>query len=144
MRAAVAVSLFVFSGSAATAAQEAVPLRKSDLIHLLTRSSLSKGALEQVVRRHCLTFTPTPRDREDLRAVGADSAILLAIDACSCARWASLAGPPRATPAAPSEPRVSPAAPKVAPVAGSDVRLRLKLRPSSKAMVGPLFSSNGA
>jgi hypothetical protein len=63
-------------------AQRAEPLRKTDLIRLLTGGALSNREIADLVRRDCLSFTPTPRDRQDLEALGADSVILGRIDAC--------------------------------------------------------------
>jgi len=41
----------------------ASPFRKSDLVRLLSGSEMSSTELAQLVRRNCLTFTPTARDR---------------------------------------------------------------------------------
>ncbi|PYP73960.1 MAG: hypothetical protein DMD41_03710 [Gemmatimonadetes bacterium] len=65
------------------AMQGAEPLRKTDLIRLLTGGALSKSEIADLVRRDCLSFTPTARDRQDLEALGADSAIMGRIDACA-------------------------------------------------------------
>ena len=61
----------------------ASPFRKSDLVRLLSGSEMSSTELAQLVRRNCLTFTPTARDRNDLRLMGADDAMLAAIDECA-------------------------------------------------------------
>ena len=63
-------------------AQRPQPLRKTDLIRLLTSGSASKRDIAAWVRRNCLSFTPSPRDRADLLASGADSAILSAVAQC--------------------------------------------------------------
>ena len=65
------------------AMQGAEPLRKTDLIRLLTGGALSKSEIADLVRRDCLSFTPTARDRQDLEALGADSAIMGRVDACA-------------------------------------------------------------
>src|SRR5256884_5419814 len=52
-----------------------------------------------LVRRNCVTFRPSERDRADLRAAGADDAVLGAIDQCLDARAA--APPPTPPPVAP-------------------------------------------
>src|SRR5258708_30302295 len=38
--------------------------------------------LAQLVRRNCLTFHPTDRDRNDFRLLGADPSLLTAMDEC--------------------------------------------------------------
>lgn len=62
--------------------QGLAPLRKSDLVRLLSGAVLSQGELAQLVTRNCLTFDPTDRDRSDLRRLGAERAVLAAVDAC--------------------------------------------------------------
>ena len=47
------------------ATQGAAPLRKSDLVRLLSASAMSSEELAQFVGRNCLTFEPTERDRTD-------------------------------------------------------------------------------
>jgi hypothetical protein len=59
------------------------PLRKSDLVRLLSGAEMSAGELAQLVRRNCLTFEPTRRDRNDLQLMGADQALLAAMDECA-------------------------------------------------------------
>src|SRR5947209_11909840 len=85
------------------AMQGAEPLRKTDLIRLLTGGALSKSEIADLVRRDCLSFTPTARDRQDLEALGADSAIMGRVDACGrpAAAPASAAVPSRGATAAP-------------------------------------------
>ncbi len=58
------------------------PLRKSDLVRLLSGSVMAPAELRQLVRRNCLTFDPTDRDRHDFRLLGADAALLAAVDDC--------------------------------------------------------------
>ena len=50
---------------------ETRPLRKTDLIRLLTDSSLSPAQVAAQVGKSCLAFTPTARDRTNLVALGA-------------------------------------------------------------------------
>src|SRR5260370_25541820 len=63
--------------------QGAAPLRKSDLVRLLSGSAMSSAELAQFVGRNCLTFEPTERDRTDFRRLGADRALLDAVDHCA-------------------------------------------------------------
>jgi hypothetical protein len=58
------------------------PLSKSDLVRLLTGGTLAKAEITAIIRRNCTTFTPSERDRGDLRAVGADDAMLAVIAEC--------------------------------------------------------------
>lgn len=63
--------------------QGTAPLRKSDLVRLISGSTVSPVELAQLVRRNCLTFQPTDRDRTDLRQLGADPTLLAAINDCA-------------------------------------------------------------
>jgi len=87
-------------------AQGIAPLRKSDLVRLLSGSVMSQQEIAQLVSRNCLTFTPTERDRSDFRRLGAEAPVLAAMDAC--ARRATRPPPRPATPAAtPTRPVVT-------------------------------------
>src|SRR5207249_5609379 len=97
-------------------AQGTQPLRKAELVRMLARRALSKPQIATLVRRNCVTFQPTAHDRAELRAAGADDAVLAAIDQCLRARLARAApppppppGPPVPAPARPSAPAPSPA-----------------------------------
>jgi len=106
---------------AVLAAQQAQPLRKSDLIRLLSGSTFSQDEIAGMVRRTCLSFAPSGRDRADFTALGASAAVLKEID--TCARRAEprpAAAPPRRdTTHVPkvvsSRPAPVPVAPPVAP-----------------------------
>lgn len=95
------------------------PLRKSDLVRLLSGAEMSAGELAQLVRRNCLTFDPTSRDRHDLQLMGADQTLLAALDECARRNAPRRAPPPvtvvrtrvRPPPAAP--PATAPAPPPV-------------------------------
>ena len=105
--------------------QGSAPLRKSDLVRLLSGSALSSDELAQLVSRNCLTFEPTERDRHDFRLLGADSAMVAAVEGCarrSTARRAVAvahvrgaskppAVPPPPPPSAPRAPPAPPAPP---------------------------------
>ena len=78
------------------------PLRKSDLVRLLSGSVMAPAELRQLVRRNCLTFDPTDRDRHDFRLLGADAALLAAVD--DCARRAATRPAPRQPPPPPRPP----------------------------------------
>lgn len=90
-----AVSLLL---AAVLVGQALAPLRKTDLVWLLSGSALSQGELAQLVSRNCLTFDPTNRDRTDFRRLGAEPAVLAALDNCArrtaAARRAAAAAPP--------------------------------------------------
>jgi hypothetical protein len=95
--------------------QGTAPLRKSDLVRLLSGAEISSAELEQLVRRNCLTFDPTARDRNDLRLMGADSNVLAAVDDCARRKASPRsvarrpAPPPPARAAAPPPPPPPPA-----------------------------------
>ncbi len=92
------------------------PLRKTDLIRLLTGSTMTPAQIAAEVQKNCLAFTPTARDRNNLVALGADSIVLARIDACTRARAAALVRrPPTAAPAAPVTPPPAPAVPAAPP-----------------------------
>ncbi|HET7249779.1 MAG TPA: Ig-like domain-containing protein [Gemmatimonadales bacterium] len=59
------------------------PLRKTDLIRMLTSGPLTNKQIALRVRRNCLSFTPSDRDREDLVASTADTAVMNAVAACA-------------------------------------------------------------
>ena len=77
---AIALAAAVVSGEAQATPPR--PLSKSDLVRLLTGRTLGKDEITTILRRNCTTFTPSERDRGDLRAVGADDAMLRAIANC--------------------------------------------------------------
>jgi len=80
-------------------AQGVAPLRKSDLVRLLSGSVMSQQEIAQLVRRNCLTFAPTDRDRSDFRRLGAEAPVLAALEGCvRRTRRPSVAAPPAATP----------------------------------------------
>src|SRR5437870_8763718 len=97
-------------------AQGTQPLRKAELVRMLARRALSKPQIATLVRRNCVTFQPTAHDRAELRAAGADDAVLAAIDQCLRARLARAAPPPppRPGPVVPAPAR--PSAPAPSPV----------------------------
>jgi len=76
-------------------ALQGAPLRKSDLVRLLSGAMMSSSELAQLVSRNCLTFSPTERDKSDLRLLGADSAMWIAVNACARRAAAKRAEPPR-------------------------------------------------
>src|SRR6266566_3311166 len=96
-------------------AQGTQPLRKAELVRMLARRALSKPQIATLVRRNCVTFQPTAHDRAELRAAGADDAVLAAIDQCLRARLArATPPPPPPRPVAPAP--VRPSAPAPSPV----------------------------
>ena len=56
--------------------QGIAPLRKSDLVRLLSGSVMTQQEIAQLVRRNCLSFDPTERDRRDFRRLGAEAAVV--------------------------------------------------------------------
>jgi len=85
-------------------------LRKSDLVRLLSGATMTPAELAQLVRRNCLTFHPTDRDRNDFRLLGADPSLLTAMDECM-----RRSAPRRATSRPASPPPQPPPAPAPAP-----------------------------
>src|SRR5262245_6855967 len=115
MRSAVAaIAGLVVVSLGHVAAAQAKPLRKSDPIRHLSSSALTTAELADLIRRNCVSFTPTDRDRADLRALGADDGVMRSIDGC-LRRGATVATPPPA-PAAARVQRAPSAARPAAPV----------------------------
>src|SRR2546427_8403854 len=85
------------------AAQGTEPLRKTDLIRLLSNPMIRKGEVADLVRRNCLAFRPTERDWADLRDLGADADVMSSIGGCT-ARQATRAGGTLASAAMPGAP----------------------------------------
>src|SRR5207248_8737101 len=95
-------TLLLFLAVAATAYSQGrggERLRKTDLVRLLSGLTLAPDELATLIRRSCLSFTPTSRDRADFAALGADPAVLREID--GCVRRAAV---PRASEAPPAPP----------------------------------------
>jgi hypothetical protein len=90
--------------------QGLAPLRKSDLVRLLSGAVLSQGELAQLVSRNCLTFDPTERDRGDLRRLGAERAVLAAMEECARRAAAARRGASATTPTVPHAQRTIPPA----------------------------------
>jgi hypothetical protein len=105
-----------------TAAAPAAPLRKSDLVRLLSGSSLSQPELTQLVSRNCLTFDPTDRDRTDFRRLGAERELLAALEACA-RRSATRRAAPRATPTPAPAAKPGPGRVPLTPAAPAAVRV---------------------
>src|SRR5438094_9788344 len=99
------------------AAQGTEPLRKTDLIRLLSNPVIRKGEVADLVRRNCLAFRPTERDWADLRDLGADADVMSSIGGCPggqpsragvrLASTSTSTAPPTAAASAPAEPRLT-------------------------------------
>ena len=126
--AACLAGLLGFGWLAEAAAQNAAPLRKSDLVRLLSNPLIQRGEVAEVVRRNCLAFQPTQRDWSDLRTLGADTDVLSSVGGCA-ARDARRTAPP-ASPAAPGPVALVAVflAPRVAAVAGAAVPVQIQVR----------------
>jgi hypothetical protein len=106
------------------------PLRKTDLIRLLTSSTMTPPQIADEVQKNCLAFSPSARDRANLVAMGADSGIMAQIDACTRARAAAVvrrppapAAPDTAVTRAPPRPAAPPPATPVPAVPAAPARL---------------------
>lgn len=98
-------------------AQANDPLRKTDLIRYLSGGTMTTTQIAQLVARNCVSFVPTPRDRQNLIALGADTMILARIDTCIKARTTAAATPTTPAVAPTPTPTVRPPAPTVRPTA---------------------------
>ena len=102
----IALPLVLFTTSVAHSQTETA-LRKSDLVRYLTGSTYSKSEIAAIVRRNCLAFDPSARDRQDLKQLGATDEIMREIDRCvnSGNRASSSEAPSKPSkPAAPAPP----------------------------------------
>ncbi|HVH66572.1 MAG TPA: hypothetical protein VM716_01755 [Gemmatimonadales bacterium] len=70
-------------------AQGSQPLRKTDLIRLLSNPLISKREVAELISRNCIAFRPTTRDWADLRDFGASPEVLSSISGCATARAVS-------------------------------------------------------
>lgn len=68
--------------AAAVLSQNTTPLKKSDLIRLLSTTALAPAEIADLVQRRCVSFTPSARDKADLRALGATDELIRRVDAC--------------------------------------------------------------
>ena len=124
LRAAVLLALAGHLCAAAAHAQGGgtQPFRKVELVRLLGSRAMATPEIATLVRRNCVAFRPSERDRADLRAAGADDAVFAAIDQCLRARAPANRPAPRPsvpvsrpTVAAPPPVTQQPAAPAPAP-----------------------------
>ncbi len=88
------------------------PFRKVELVRLLGSRAMATPEIATLVRRNCVAFRPSERDRADLRAAGADDAVFAAIDQCLRDRTPANRPAPRPSvpvsrPAVPAPPRVT-------------------------------------
>jgi len=96
------------------------PLRKSDVIRLLSNPLIGAGEVAALIRRNCLAFRPTERDWADLRAMGANADVLGSVGGCAARapRQAKLTAPaPAAASHAPLSPHQPPQPPQPLPTA---------------------------
>lgn len=71
------------TGPSHATAQQAQPLTKTELVRFLSGGVYATDELATLVRRSCLSFDPTERDREDLRSLGAGEPVMAAIEWCA-------------------------------------------------------------
>jgi len=87
--------------------QGSQPLRKTDVIRLLSNPLISRSEVADLIRRNCVAFRPTPRDWADLRDFGADSEVLSSIGGCATTSLAPRAAPTLPLAAVPLPARLS-------------------------------------
>lgn len=78
-----AAAAATFAAPGAAAAQEADPLVKSEVVRLLVTDTYRPEERRQIVRRSCLTFSPTEEDLDDFRRLGASEELLEIIRECA-------------------------------------------------------------
>lgn len=143
LRPAVLLIALLAAAAAPIRAQTAsAALRKSDLVRLLTSTTYSKNEVAAIVRRSCLAFVPSSRDREDLRALGADATVFHEIDRCVAAGnnpAAARRPPPPPTPAT-----LSVLTPTVSATAGAVAYVRVQLARGTAPVSGAQIQLMGA
>ena len=105
--AGVLVCMLVCGAASAAAMQGSQPLRKTDVIRLLSNPLISKSEVAELIRRNCIAFRPTPRDWADLRDFGADAEVLSSLGGCTSAPAAQRPAPTPPLAAVLLPPRVS-------------------------------------
>lgn len=123
-------------------APRAEPLRKTDLIRLLSGRTMTQQEIAALVGRNCLSFTPTVRDRRNLTALGADSGVMGSIDACLQG-----AGRGRTPPAEPPRPPglvAVPLATRISVMAGGTASVAVSLRRGGQAVGGARLVLRGS
>lgn len=81
-----AAAAVLVAAPAAVPAQEATPLVKSEVVRLLVTDTYTAEERRQIVRRSCLTFSPTEEDLDDFRRLGASEELLEIIRECGAGR----------------------------------------------------------
>src|SRR5690242_4323803 len=118
-------------------AQGTEPLRKTDVIRLLSNPLIAKSEVADLIRRNCIAFRPTPRDWADLRDFGADAEVLSSLGGCTgapaAARPAS-AAPPPSTPAPPLSAVLLP--PRVTAAVGTAAVARVQVKRGTVPQAG--------
>lgn len=99
MRVLVVFSVLLAVLAPPAAAQDA-PLRKSDIVRMLSGSTYSVDEVATIVRSNCLSFAPTERDLSDFRELGANDAVLTAVRECAEDAGPGAAAQPTPAPAA--------------------------------------------
>src|SRR2546427_305243 len=115
-------------------AQTSEPLRKTDLIRLLSGGALSHREIADLIGRNCVSFTPTTRDRIDLAALGAYSLMRGRLATCRRSQAARPAAPP--PPASPAAAVVVPLQSRVTVEAGSEVVVAVAVRQGAQPAPG--------
>src|SRR6266487_4547711 len=117
-------------------AQTSEPLRKTDLIRLLSGGALSHREIADLIGRNCVSFTPTARDRTDLGALGADALILSRIATCRRSQDPQPAAPLAPTTPAPAAAVVVPLQTRVTVEAGSEAIIAVAVRQGGQPAPG--------
>lgn len=76
-------AVLVGLGSPAPLRAQEATLRKSDIVRLLSGSTYTAAEVATIIRTNCLSFSPTARDYNDFRGLGADAAVVTAIEQCA-------------------------------------------------------------
>lgn len=63
-------------------ARHPTPISRQDLTRMLRGGTYTRAEIAGMIRRACVSFVPTATERELYRGLGADGAVLAAIDAC--------------------------------------------------------------
>src|SRR2546426_9601534 len=94
MRAVALLAFLVSALPCRATTQGSQPLRKTDVIRLLSNPLISRREVADLIRRNCVAFRPTPRDWADLRDFGADADVLNSIGGRATSAERRPPGPP--------------------------------------------------
>jgi len=133
-------------------AQGSEPLRKTDLIRLLSSRLIRRSEIADLIRRNCLAFRPTERDWADVRDLGADAEVMASIGGCvaqaarsrpTVSPASTASAPPPVRPTYPAPLLVAPLASRLGAVAGTDAFVAVEAKRGDEPQGGLWLALRG-